>query len=119
MSQLFIRYRSTSLSAIHYILKPIESEKLIEAVNRYNKQAYALGLNDKIDLLKLNLHNSEKRLMINSLKDTRIVKTSEILYCESSNNYTAFFLDDNSEIIVSKPLNYYYSFQDPKHTYSA
>jgi two-component system, LytTR family, response regulator len=49
----------------------------------------------------------EKRIMLSTYKEMRIININEILYCESSNNYTTFYLIDGSELVVSKSLNNY------------
>ncbi len=55
----------------------------------------------------ISVKNMEKRIMLSTYKEMRIININEILYCESSNNYTTFYLTDDSELVVSKSLNNY------------
>jgi len=49
------------------------------------------------------------RIALDTLKETRVVYTSEIVRCESSNNYTTFFLEGREKLIVSRPI---YEYED-------
>ncbi|WP_255567379.1 LytR/AlgR family response regulator transcription factor [Dyadobacter linearis] len=40
-------------------------------------------------------------------RETRYVKTSEIIRCESSNNYTTFYLTGGDSLLVCKPIYLY------------
>ena len=46
----------------------------------------------------------EHKIALPSLKETRFVKTTDIVHCESSNSYTTFYLANNEKLTVSKPI---------------
>ncbi|MEO6981118.1 MAG: LytTR family DNA-binding domain-containing protein [Mucilaginibacter sp.] len=98
-------------AAIDYLLKPIDINDLQAAVDRAIKKcrvkAQNLQLENLIHLLKGQQNKDEQRIALNTLKETRFVKTGEIVHCESSNNYTTFFLLDGEQLLVCKPIYEY------------
>ncbi len=103
-------------SAVDYLLKPVDEDQLIEAVNRASKrvadkQVDTPATTERMSLL---LHNMENRqtmqkmkLCIPSLKGFRVVLIQDIICCTARGNYTYFQLADQSSIIASRPLNEY------------
>ena len=100
--------RAFKFSAIDYLLKPIDSEELMQAVKtalsqntQQNSQAMDL-LKDQIkeskEMQKLALHTSDK---------IYICELKSIIRCESNVNYTQFFFDDGHKLLVTKTLKFY------------
>jgi two-component system LytT family response regulator len=91
------------LSAVDYLLKPIEVEDLKNAMilfernkNR-NKATYSV--------LKENLKNSSpKKIALNTLNTTSFVETSDILFFQADGSYTKVILKDNKILTISKGL---------------
>jgi len=98
-------------SAVDYLLKPINIKELVDAVNRAFKQNQLKSQNKQIEYLmdwfKVQSQKEEQRIALSTVEETRFAKVSEIIRCESSNNYTTFFLSDNSKLLVSKPIYEY------------
>jgi two-component system LytT family response regulator len=95
-------------SAADYLLKPVDEDRLIDAVQRVEKR---LEADKKEDRTKALLHNlgmagnpSEMRLCLPTLKGFIVLKLDEIIYCEAERSYTVFHLDNNKTVTVSKPL---------------
>ncbi|MBN8786652.1 MAG: response regulator transcription factor [Terrimonas sp.] len=95
-------------SALDYLLKPVDKEELIHAVERHikqgeeKKQVKALYLN-----FINNLNNREQkqlRLALPSSSGLRIVSPAEIIHCTGINNYTQFHLIDGTNTMVSKTV---------------
>lgn len=90
-------------SALDYLVKPVSSDDLIDAVNK------ALSLKtpqpSQLDLLH---HHLEKKLInkiaVTSLSGIVFINLDEILYVEASNNYAIVVLVDGEKIIISKTL---------------
>ncbi len=95
-------------SAVDYLLKPINPNELYSAVERATKRLqlkqHNIRLENLISLLQKQENKNEHRIGLTTLKETRFVKTNEIIRCESSNNYTTFFLINGEHILVSKPI---------------
>jgi two-component system LytT family response regulator len=100
-------------AAVDYLLKPVDITELKAAVARAIAQrqmkAQNLQLSYLMQLLKGGQGLDEQRIALASSKETRFVKTSEIIRCESSNNYTTFYLTDDAPILVCKPI---YEYED-------
>ncbi len=98
-------------AAVDYLLKPINIKELVEAVNRAFKQHQLKSQSKQIEYLmdwfKVQSQKEEQRIALSTVEETRFAKVSEIIRCESSNNYTTFFLTDSSKLLVSKPIYEY------------
>jgi two-component system LytT family response regulator len=92
--------KAFKFSAVDYLLKPIDPDELMEAVNRVEHQEKA---SERISLLKENL-NHPKRIALNTLDKIHIVQVAEIVRCESSVNYTMFYFTDDTKLLVTKTL---------------
>jgi len=90
-------------AAIDYLLKPIEPQRLIEAVSK-TKQSAPL---DSKQITMLKEIDTPEKIVLSTSEEIRIVEIKEIIRLESSNNYTTFYLEDGSKILVSKTLKEY------------
>jgi len=95
-------------SAVDYLLKPIDINELQTAVDRAMKRQRMKEQNRQlenlINLLQGRQQKEEQRIALNTLKETRFVKTGEIIRCESSNNYSTFYLADGEQLLVCRPI---------------
>ena len=98
-------------AAADYLLKPIDIGELQAAVDRATKQRRLKVQNQQLEnllqLLKDQQAQAEQRIALATAKETRLVKVGEIIRCESSNNYTTFFLDGRETLLVCKPIYEY------------
>ena len=94
-------------SALDYLQKPVEPEKLIDACSKLGPADDKYDeLNKKLEVLLSN-KNSFEKITLPTLDGIIFVKIKEIVRCESDNNYTNFFLKDGKRILVSKTLKEY------------
>lgn len=95
-------------SAADYLLKPVDEDRLIEAVQRVKNRLEAGKKTDDRHILLHNLSKSgnpsEMRLCLPTLKGFIVLKLDEIIYCEAERSYTVFHLEGNRTVTVSKPL---------------
>lgn len=101
---------AVKFSAVDYLLKPINTDELILAVQKatsriFNKQRN-LKLENLFNILQKE-HKQDHRIAISTLKETRFILTETIVRCESSNNYTRFHLENGEKLLVSKPIYEY------------
>ena len=95
--------------ATGYITKPINAEKLIAAVNTATKRIEEKNINKNLfSLLEKNTQAAAPdKIPLSTSNGLIFVKLAEILYCESSGNYTSFYLCNDKKIMVSRQLGEY------------
>lgn len=99
--------KAIKMCALDYILKPINTNELIQAVERAADKHYAgEGLRLKLDNYIENLQRdpNEKRIMVNTLDALYSIKVKDIIRCEADKNYTEVHLVTKKSLIVSKTL---------------
>lgn len=100
--------KAFKFAAIDYILKPYSDEDLAFSIEKAQRQIQpdkqqlnilqeAVAAPNKTPS-KISLHTSEKIIVVN---------IADIIRCKSDNNYTTFYFNDNSKILVSKTLKHY------------
>lgn len=100
--------QAVKFSAIDYLLKPIKDDELRKAVEKAISRILEKKQNRQLENLLALLQNQhlkeEHRIALPSAKETRFIRTQEIVRCESSNNYTTFYLQHGERIVTSKPI---------------
>src|SRR5215467_10057744 len=100
--------QALQFSAVDYLMKPVDEDRLQEAVQRVKKRLNEKKNSGQTETLLHNLNNAgyplEMRLCLPTQKGFTIVKLEEIIYCEAQRSYTIFRLVNNKSIIISKPL---------------
>jgi two-component system, LytTR family, response regulator len=83
--------------AVHYLVKPIDAEDLVESVQRVKKkrlEAKSSGINGM---------GLKPKIPISSLNGVELIEVDQIIRCESDGNYTTIVLHQR-KITVSKTL---------------
>ncbi len=93
-------------SAIDYLLKPINPEDLIQAVNKLTDTNRLDQIEQKLEVLLLN-QSSLKKIAFPSLQGLRLEEPQNIAYCESDNYYTNVHLKSGEKLVISKTLKEY------------
>jgi two-component system LytT family response regulator len=95
--------------AYGYLTKPINAEKLIAAVNNATIRIEEKNVNKNLFSLleQNNRHDTTDKIPLSTNNGLVFVKLADIMYCESSGNYTNFFLCNDSKIMVSRQLGEY------------
>lgn len=92
------------LSALDYLLKPVDKVELIDAVEKYKELTKT---DERFRVLAEMIGNKEsERFSINTVDGIYVLKYSDVNYLSSEKNYTKFHLAD-STMIASKPLGDY------------
>jgi len=95
--------------AVGYLTKPINTEKLVSAVNaaaeRIQQRSFSKNLFSLIE--NTNKQTQVQKIPLSTSNGLVFVKMTDIMYCESSGNYTSFYLDDGKIILVSRQLGEY------------
>lgn len=93
------------LSAIDYLLKPIDYQELIEAVRKVENKTSGVS-QEQVAHLKTNMDpNSDlQRIGIPTKSGIDFVLIHDVLYCEADSNYTYVHLDGNRRLYSARTL---------------
>lgn len=102
--------RAIKFSALDYILKPIDPDELVNAVNKAKQKIAKESMDVKLGALYENLDvfaSSNKKIVLKTTGSVHLVNLKDIIRCESEKNYTHFYTVDEEKITVSKTLKEY------------
>jgi two-component system LytT family response regulator len=99
--------RAFQLSAIDYLLKPVDKELLTKALNKVRaKQNYQQQ--ERFGLLKKNIETiTPTKIALTVLNEVSFIDLSEIIYLKADNVYTEFYLANKDTRIISRPIKEY------------
>jgi len=104
------------LSAIDFLLKPIDPEDLARAVNKAKANLREHNLKEQIQVLQESLSSissGQKKIVLRDSESIYFVKVSEIIRCEADGPYTLFYLNHGQKVTISKCLKEYESMLEP------
>jgi len=99
--------KAIKYSALDYLLKPIEPDDLLQAIEKVNRRNFRSQIDQNIRVLLDNYRNQfeEPRKIVLSTSDKiHVVDVDDIIRCESDNYYTKFFFKDGKTLLISKTL---------------
>ncbi len=108
--------RAFRFSALDYLLKPVDTIDLVNAVRRAEQTTLTNGMvgQAQLDLLKTWYPPAGPgaspavvlpgKIALPHANGLTIVETSQILYAESDSNYTNFVLENGEKYLISKTL---------------
>lgn len=102
--------QAVKFAALDYLLKPIDIEELMLAVNKAGSKLSTQMQTSQLDFLLQQLKKPEmnaSKIALQMQGEIRYVALSEIIRCEADNTYTHFFLSSGENILVSKSLKEY------------
>lgn len=99
-------------NAIDYLLKPIMTDELIDAVNKVKNRITIPKTDSKvhIDQLFEDIKTPDKihdKIAVPTNEGFVVIPLNEIVYCHASSNYTEFHLTDKKCILSSYTLKQY------------
>jgi two-component system LytT family response regulator len=95
--------RAIKYAALDYLLKPIDAEDLVKAV----RKAGVRVSHSQADVATATTKGAPKKLVIPTTEGMHILNVSDIMRCESSSNYTQFFLVGKGSVLASKTMKEY------------
>ncbi|RYZ15733.1 MAG: response regulator transcription factor, partial [Sphingobacteriales bacterium] len=108
---------AVKFSALDYLLKPINTDELKQTVDRLgsaiSRRKHSSRLDHLFSVLDRQQPDKDQKIALPTQKETFIVPVRDIVRCESSNNYTTFFMADDKEHLISKPLYEYEEMLSP------
>ena len=104
--------------ALDYLLKPVDIDELMAAVNKVKTEQYKPELQDRKEALFYNSRQtdmSRRKVALPTNEGLRFVFQEDIVYCEAENNYTNFILKTGQKIMVCKSLNHFEGILDAEY----
>ena len=98
--------KAIHLSAIDYLLKPIDEEELIHAIEKVRHRTNN-PISQQLEILMQKLSEPNKKISkiaLPTLDGLEMTTIASIIYCESDSNYTIVHLKGANKIVVSKTL---------------
>lgn len=102
--------KAIKVSAIDYLLKPIDINELVAAVSKAQKQLKSKSVNQGLNLLLNNLAQPSiklQKLTLPTMDGMIFVNIDDILYCKSDGNYTSFQLLNGQSPLVTRQIGTY------------
>ncbi|MEL7122544.1 MAG: LytTR family DNA-binding domain-containing protein [Bacteroidota bacterium] len=97
--------KAIKYSALDYLLKPIDKDELIEAVNKLDNLK---DQNAQLNLLTYNLRATEdRRIALATKEEVHFVKVNDIIRLQAEANYTRVFLKNESPLLLSGNIGHY------------
>jgi two-component system LytT family response regulator len=95
------------VSALDYLLKPIDVDELKAAVSKLKSVAKAdhHAMDALLDYIKSQKQLS--KISISTEKGIHFIDAADVLYCLSTGPYTVFYLKDGQEVVCSKSIGEY------------
>jgi two-component system LytT family response regulator len=101
--------RAIKFSALDYILKPLDPDELVNAVQKAREVIERENMTEKLQALYENLDlSTSKKIVLKTTDSVHILMLKDIVRCESEKNYTHFFTVSKEKITVSKTLKDYH-----------
>lgn len=102
--------KAIKFSALDYLVKPIDPNELVKALNKAKEQIEHDNNNLKLKALLSNVREfSDKlrKIVLKTFDSIYVIDLQDIIRCESDNSYTLFYLKDSRKIMVSNVLKEY------------
>lgn len=102
--------KAIKFSASDYILKPVEPDEFVDAVERVKSELEKKDQvkDDRIDtLLTISKKNDFTKVGLPTSEGIQFVKVDDIVRCEADGPYTQVYLSAGERVVVSKNLKVY------------
>lgn len=103
--------RAIKVSALDFLLKPIDSEELVAAVEKVRSRVDSTGSSD----VRYQIARDEfagdpaghGRMVLPTQEGFQVVDIESIVRCEADRNYTIFWFEDGNKALISRTLKFY------------
>lgn len=99
--------KAIKYSALDYLLKPIQEEELIKAIEKYQSRQNRSVLPAQLEVLFQSLKKEKvesRRIALATKESIELVYPKNIVLCQADNNYTIVFIQGRKKKLISKTL---------------
>lgn len=96
--------KALRLSALDYLLKPIDKQELKAAIEKY-KSKELITTNEQVQhVKKITQHKIMDTLALSTIEGLLFIKMKDIMYLEATSSYTNIFMNNGTKYLASKTL---------------
>jgi two-component system LytT family response regulator len=102
--------KAFKFSALDYLLKPVNPDELIAAVEKAQEAISKNKLSDKLEIFMNTMQDigrAPKKIVLKTSDNIHIINISEIVRCEADGNYSSFHILNKKPVLVSNTLKEY------------
>ncbi|NNJ56399.1 MAG: response regulator transcription factor [Bacteroidia bacterium] len=100
--------KAFEVSAVDYILKPIQIEKIEAAVKKVRNKKELSTMQNRLEMLEVNMTNDEfKKLALPMAEGLKFVDISDIACMEADGSYTKVCFINKQVYLVSKKIKFF------------
>ena len=99
--------RAFEMSAVDYLMKPIQEEKLAAAIEKIIRKG-SISRTEILPVLKQNfLPDAGRKIVVPVASGFEVLNTKDICYLKAEGSYTQIFFASNTNMLVSKNLKHF------------
>lgn len=102
--------QALNMSATHYLLKPIDIDDLVTAVDKVAQIIAGKSTLNRTSILLENLrnfNNQNRKVVIPLMEGFEVVSMSEIQFMEADDNFVHIHLDNHGKFMACRSLKFY------------
>ncbi len=96
--------KAIKVSAIDYLLKPVDKDELLAAMDKIKKSKKGDLLENKLQLLLNNINENNDKINISADGKVYLLDKDDVVMLKSDKSYTTIYLKSEQQIVVSKTL---------------
>lgn len=108
--------QAIKMSALDYILKPIDPDELIDAINRVKNELHNESEHNRLKALLNNQNERESahhKIVLKDKNGFQLFDIQDIIRLEALGSYTQFIINNGQSVLVSKNIKEYDSLLQP------
>lgn len=111
--------KAFQISAIDYLLKPIDPQLLINAVQKVSSNEEPTGqMVQKMEVMRENRISGQlHKIAIPSQNGIQMIRIEDVVRFEADGNYTTIFMRDKSKLVVTKKIKEFEMLLEDLHFY--
>jgi two-component system LytT family response regulator len=99
--------KAFKFSALDYLLKPIDKDELILAVEKVKHKRAQPILPEQLNILFQSLYQQaqpSQKIALPTMDGLEFIKAEDIVHCQSEGNYTHIYLKDGAKFLICRTL---------------